>query len=298
MAGKGGEVVVLADELGWSWAAALRDCRRRATVGLRYAYVLDDGRWRSAARRVRRAAHERIGRPSCRSASRPRLERRWRSRSTRTALGAGAAADFVRQQRSSHGRRASGAAGYATRETFRAIAPGPIAFLAASPSGGDDCIDRARRAWGASASGDRSRGRSGVGGVRRGRSGFLVLRARRRRLEHGPGHPPERAGRLAHGAVCSTGCLPLRGVIAAGTYVASAATSTIRRWSFRSRVHRARNAADPGHHADDRVRRARPGSRPAVIDARPRSRRSRLGPDDTLRPHLASRMMFPWASAQ
>jgi hypothetical protein len=131
MAAKGGEVVLRPHELGFELGGGRsRIAAGEMTVGLRYAYVLGDwalslgphgayGAQHTSASNVRILA---LGLDAT-------LERRWRMGRSLLALGAGAAADFVEQRVERADAAVVAAAGYPTTETFRAIAPGPIAFL-------------------------------------------------------------------------------------------------------------------------------------------------------------------------
>ena len=131
MAAKGGAVVLRHSELGLELGGgATRIADGEATVGLRYAYVLGDWALSLGPRGSYGVQHT--------SASSVRilalgldatLERRWRLGRPLFVVGAGAAADFVEQRVERADAAAVAAAGYPTTHTFRAVAPGPIAFV-------------------------------------------------------------------------------------------------------------------------------------------------------------------------
>jgi hypothetical protein len=131
MASKGGEVVVLPNELAIELGGGTsRVTNGLSSVGLRYAYVLDAWALAVEPRGEYGVQHTSASDVQIVSVGlQATAERRWRLGAPVLSIGAGAAADFVRQQVNRTDAAQVAPAGYSTTATFSALAAGPLAVV-------------------------------------------------------------------------------------------------------------------------------------------------------------------------
>jgi hypothetical protein len=129
MASKGGELVVHPNELSLELGGgASRIADGLSSVGLRYAYVLDDWAIAFEPRGAYGVQHTSASDVHVTSVGlQATLERRWRIGGPVLSLGAGGAADFVAQRVTRSDAALVSLGGYPTASTFDALAAGALA---------------------------------------------------------------------------------------------------------------------------------------------------------------------------